>query len=174
MKKRMGFTLMEIVVVLGIVMVLYAIVAPVIFATRIRAKETQCSSNLHQTWLALEQYRQDYGDFPDVPPEQLVPSYITEASVLICPMEFRDLRAIEPELEFSNARVISSYYWPCVPGPTRDEVYQRRGEQMPAVICDVHTNIAAGELFVFVVRMDGGINRVPFKTALKEGNGFDF
>lgn len=48
MKRRAGFTLIEILVVLGIILVLVAILFPVLNAARQRAKLTSCEANLYQ------------------------------------------------------------------------------------------------------------------------------
>lgn len=48
MKRRFGFTLVEILVVLGIILVLVAILFPVLSAARAKAKLTACESTLYQ------------------------------------------------------------------------------------------------------------------------------
>ncbi len=48
MRRLLGFTLVEILVVIGIILVLLAILFPVLGAARQRAKLTACESNLYQ------------------------------------------------------------------------------------------------------------------------------
>jgi prepilin-type N-terminal cleavage/methylation domain-containing protein len=55
-----AFTLVEIVVVLLIVAIIAAITFPVMTAAKKKSYETMTQENLHQCWLALEVYRQDF------------------------------------------------------------------------------------------------------------------
>jgi|CXWL01.1.fsa_nt_gi prepilin-type N-terminal cleavage/methylation domain-containing protein len=58
--KRNGFTLIEIISCLAIVLVLAAITYPVIVSSRQSGLKTQTISNLRQLYIALELYRQEY------------------------------------------------------------------------------------------------------------------
>jgi prepilin-type processing-associated H-X9-DG protein len=60
-----GFTLVEILVVVGIVMVLVGLVLPVIVYARGSARRTQCLSNLRQMAVAVEVYcTSSMGSYP--------------------------------------------------------------------------------------------------------------
>jgi len=54
LKRLRGFTLIEILVVIGIIVILVAILFPVFSAARARAKLTACESNLYQHARAAE------------------------------------------------------------------------------------------------------------------------
>jgi len=58
--KRRAFTLVEILVVIGIVALLGAILFPVFSRVREKGRATTCSENLHQIGLAVAMYAQDY------------------------------------------------------------------------------------------------------------------
>jgi prepilin-type N-terminal cleavage/methylation domain-containing protein/prepilin-type processing-associated H-X9-DG protein len=59
----LGFTLVEMLVVVGIIAVLMAILLPVLFQARQKARQTQCASNLKQTGAALIMYADDYDGY---------------------------------------------------------------------------------------------------------------
>jgi type II secretory pathway pseudopilin PulG len=57
--------MVELLVVLAIIAVVVAITFPIWGSAKISARERQTESALHQTWLALEIYRQDYDSAAD-------------------------------------------------------------------------------------------------------------
>jgi|GEM_PF-2614733 type II secretory pathway pseudopilin PulG len=65
LKNYRGFTVVEICVVIGIVVVISAISFPIWVQTKKSGREAGTKSNLHQLWLAVELYQQDQGNsFP--------------------------------------------------------------------------------------------------------------
>lgn len=64
MKRNRGFSLIELLVVVGIGGVLVALSVPAVMQARERARRTQCSSNLRQIGLAISQYNDIHGCFP--------------------------------------------------------------------------------------------------------------
>jgi prepilin-type N-terminal cleavage/methylation domain-containing protein/prepilin-type processing-associated H-X9-DG protein len=62
---RRGFTLIELMVVIAIIVVLAALLFPVFAHARLKAYETGCSTNLRQLQIALRSYSTDNdGHFP--------------------------------------------------------------------------------------------------------------
>lgn len=86
---RTGFTFVEVVASLAIVMCVLGMLLPVFLRGKHRAREVGCGSNLHQLASVLHLYAQDHdGWFPprdhDAAP---VMAYIKNKDVLVCPDE---------------------------------------------------------------------------------------
>ena len=64
MNKRTGFTLVELLVVIGIIGMLIAIAQPILTGSASRTYEYQCESHLRHIGTAMTAYSQDNGAFP--------------------------------------------------------------------------------------------------------------
>src|ERR1700722_2631433 len=70
--KRSAFTLVELLVVIGIIALLISVLLPVLGRARAVANDTLCESNLRQVTLAMLMYANDYHGL--LPPAQYLPA----------------------------------------------------------------------------------------------------
>ncbi len=63
-QKRRGFTLVELMVALGIISILFALLLPAVQTAREAARRASCSNNLRQLVLAMHAYHDSHGCYP--------------------------------------------------------------------------------------------------------------
>jgi prepilin-type N-terminal cleavage/methylation domain-containing protein len=64
MNLRKAFTIVEVLVVIMIICILATLLFPALSASKGKAKQTVCISNLRQIYIALQLYRDDNGEYP--------------------------------------------------------------------------------------------------------------
>lgn len=165
MKK--GFSLAEVLVVIVIIAVLASLVFPIARSAKSRAKETTCSSNLHQIYLAMQMYREDNGEYPPGPGKP----FILENPYL----GGTRLRCMSK----TNKRIIGDYFLNGPPSAyqepiERDQAVRRwitcrdkRGPEFPIAWDSNHSSqlheFQNGGAVYLLVRESGQISRVPAK-----------
>lgn len=128
-----GFTLVELLVVIGIVLIVAALIYPVTFAALGKARRTQCVSNMRQLYVASQLYVQDV-ESPTTVPARIgsMAPYVSDKSVFTCPDEHYLVRSssgwpeeiFKPNPHWSSFRVSYAYvrsYEPAV----QDSLWQR-------------------------------------------------
>jgi len=85
---RRAFSLVELLVVIGIIALLAAIIFPVYASSRRKAYETRCISNLHQLAIAWNQYNDDHGGV--APNLFALHPYIRSGDLYYCPADYTE------------------------------------------------------------------------------------
>ena len=112
MRRKTGFTLVELLVVISIIALLMAILFPALNRAREQAKFTVCKTSLHQYGLAMGLYLADYdGAFPD----SLIWLYADGNDSVVMPDRWHDAAAIPngtlwPYLEAKDAHMCPTFY----------------------------------------------------------------
>ncbi len=109
--KRPAFSLVELLVVIAIIAILSAVLLPVFWTVRGKARQSACVSNLHQIGRAVQMYMQDFdGRFPRAidPSDKVWPS--TWSSLPAFQSEIPKLPLIQDCLQpYTSSRAV----WSC-------------------------------------------------------------
>lgn len=126
---RLGFTLTEILVTIGIIAFLAALMMPAIRSVRGKADSTRCTSNLRQVYFLLMDEIQDTSEIPmgwdvskstpgwmDRKYDELVKEGEGKHRVMGCPAQRKALRLPSGARTYSMNSVIVNDYWNPPPG----------------------------------------------------------
>jgi prepilin-type N-terminal cleavage/methylation domain-containing protein len=136
-ERQRGFTLVELLVVIAIIGILIALLLPAVQAAREAARRAQCTNNLKQLGLALQNYHDTYLTFP--------PPGITSNTVSWCTLilPFIEQKPVYDKMNFKNEGTwgtvgkmgnainrIGGFLCPSAPGDT--ELSADTGEGWPS------------------------------------------
>lgn len=83
-----GFSLIEVLVVIGIILVIVAITVPVYLNSKAVTKKAVCVSNMRQIYLGVQLYASDNGGIEQVPLRlSTFQPYVREKALYRCPVE---------------------------------------------------------------------------------------
>jgi general secretion pathway protein G len=96
-RRKRGFTLIEMLVVMAIVALLLSLAAPRYFASLDRAKDVALEENLKVLRVTLDRYYADKGRYPDTLQELVEQKYLREVPVDPVTASDRSWRLLPPE-----------------------------------------------------------------------------
>lgn len=151
-----GFTLIEILIVVGIIAVLAGLLSVTLVAARERGRQATCISNLKQIYAGLQMYKSDY-DEQSWPVRLKLDQYLANMT-FICP----DAPLLIPTHAGQYVRRTTTSYanWnimfddPSVAAFLRKRM-EERGAEYPIVFCRYHE----GWGIMPVLRLDGSVDR---------------
>lgn len=90
--KRQGFTMVELMIVIAIIIILAAILFPVLSRVREHSVRAQCMTHMHLLGNAVAMYQQDNGSYPALPNPMmaLVNAKLFDQKKLTCPKDAVD------------------------------------------------------------------------------------
>ena len=136
-----GFTLVELLVVIAIIGILVALLLPAIQAARESARRSQCTSNIKNVALALQNYHDVRKEFPtavSVRPHATNPSQPSADNILTHNVIWRnwaiDILPYIEEQQVKDAFTIDMFATPGI--PVRHSMNKiPRGTEIPVMLC---------------------------------------
>lgn len=168
---RSGLTLIETILVLGVVALLGAIIFALLSPVRERTRQAVCASHLHQLGQALALYHADSGmggcqsayGFP-LSIGRLYPRYVSTPELFRCP---NDVSGHPFSYVYQVWRDTDPVYVPITgltySAPNWCQLFARRGDNYPLVVDPHHATPQQrqfGPRLWFVLRVDGQVERV--------------
>ena len=108
MYRKKAFTLVELLIVITVFVITFALLTPFVNKMKERANVIKCSNNVRMISLALHMYALDHGEeFPGSLAE-LYPAYIKKEKILDCPAASARGTSLEPSYEYVTGLTESS------------------------------------------------------------------
>ena len=101
MSKHRGFTLIELLVVIAIIAVLIALLLPAVQAAREAARRIQCTNNLKQFGLAIQNYHDVNGALPPTGMRYVTALFTQNQSMKVRILAFFEQQPLYNSVNFS-------------------------------------------------------------------------
>lgn len=88
-RPRQGFTLLQLLLVVGVIGILSAVLLGAFGNSRAAAHRATCDMNLKAITMALDAFRQERGAYPEQLNELVAKAYLTDNAILRCPADVR-------------------------------------------------------------------------------------
>jgi prepilin-type N-terminal cleavage/methylation domain-containing protein len=154
--KQRGFTLVEILVVVAIIVILMAILIPVAMGAISRARNAAIGFEISQLKTAVEQYKKDHGDYP--PSMDWDPNYGANFGA-----QQSKWYASNAPTAYAYSSICERHFLRCYPKMTSAEKYKFYGAIAPRLDQD--------EALVFWLAMIANDPRQPFKNFVFNNSG---
>lgn len=102
MKRKAGFTLIELGVVAAISLLVITALAPFIRMAKLRANRIDCANNLRKISLGLHMYALDHGDAFPAGMGALYPRYVEDPNAFDCPASKKKGTAGDPDYDYKS------------------------------------------------------------------------
>ena len=110
--KPTGFTILELLVAIGIISILLALLLPAVMQSRAAAQRLRCSNQLRQMLLAAANYESNFGAFPSrvffrqIRPYAEVSVELRDVSLFACPSDVSNANGNVSEGKRADSRFV--------------------------------------------------------------------
>lgn len=190
--RRRAFTLLELLVVVGIVALLAALLFPVLASAKERGRKTVCASNMHQIGLAILMYRDTDEGWPISRDLTTAPLQGVDKRLWLCPSDpLKGYASLELSCVHNRqTRVDQSYFHPFSPSQSFTKRLEAFDSNFALLACRTHgqrTEFFTGrpdlactrspamfEGTVQRVRRDGSLGNGHMTLTRTESGGYQF
>lgn len=135
-----GFTLVEMLTVIAIIGILATLLLSVLATAKKKGRIAVCSSNLRQSMMAYEMYRQDFPRRPNDLGDLVKSRHLGDAQVLLCPEDrTRNWGQLVRPFGLGGLETVPYSYLHPMPWSDRDwGLLEREGGSAGLLVCQLH------------------------------------